>query len=346
MNKIQFLATLRRLLKELPEDERERILDYYREIIDDKIESGQTEEEAVLGLGNVYALAQKILAENPNRRPKNVGKIILIVILSILGVCIIAGLCIGFSVWHAVGTHGGWNISVPYVSDSYEYKSYTEKADGINSLSISAEDKAVVIEPEDSGPIQVKYAWNQHQHYEIHAENGTFSIKNTEDGGRWRSGWGWNDSAPTITVTVPKTYSGTIRIDTSDSYIKASGLDRLGSLSCDTTNSAINVNDLSARTLDFQTLNAAIEMKNVSASEKIDADTTNAQIGLNGIASPNISLQTQNALITGTIRGREDDYTISAQTTNAISNLKNRTGGEKKLSVETTNGIIRVSFED
>jgi uncharacterized membrane protein len=95
MNKEQFLAALRRLLRELPTDELERILEYYREMIEDKVENGQTEEEAVRGLGDIRALAQKILAENPNRRPRNVGKIVLIAVLSLLGVFVVAGIVIG-----------------------------------------------------------------------------------------------------------------------------------------------------------------------------------------------------------------------------------------------------------
>lgn len=51
MSKEQFLRMLHSLLKDLPEDELERIIGYYREMIEDKVESGQTEQQAVAGLG-------------------------------------------------------------------------------------------------------------------------------------------------------------------------------------------------------------------------------------------------------------------------------------------------------
>lgn len=349
MNKEQFLATLRRLLRELMPDERERILAYYREMIEDKVESGQTEEEAVQSLGNVYALAQKILVENPNRRPRNTGKIALITVFSILGVCIIASIVIGFGAAHAVQSQLSGAFAASRYSDNYVYKTKTEKSDGVGNVVIHAENKAVVIEPGSAGQIQVNYAEDAYERYDFSTENGTFSVNNTESGRgwtNWSNGWRWwSSNRPTITLMLPKDYTGTILVDTTNSYIKASNFAGLGKLRCETENSAITVNDLSAKDLEFRTKNAAINCTNVTASEKIDAGTTNAQIGLNGIASPDISLQTKNALISGLIRGQEDDYTISAQTTNAISNLKDRAGGKNKLTVETTNAIIDVRFE-
>ena len=70
MNKEKFLAALRRRLRALPADEVERILAYYREMIDDKVESGWTEEDAVKEYGSISALAQKILAEKPKAQKR------------------------------------------------------------------------------------------------------------------------------------------------------------------------------------------------------------------------------------------------------------------------------------
>lgn len=343
MNKEQFLAALRRLLRELLPDERERILAYYREMIEDKVESGQTEEEAVQSLGNIYALAQKILTENPNRRPRNTGKIALITVLSVIGVCIVASIVVGLIGWNAFQFH---KASVSPVSDGYEYKTHEERAHGINTISISAENKDVVLTPVDGNRISVDYETNSTQFYNVYVENGTFYVKNTENGRNWLQGWNWsNNDERTITVAIPKDYTGAIQINTTNSYINASDFENLGELRCQTTNSAINIKNLFARDLELQTENAAIELQNLTVSEKITAGTQNAQINLDRIKAPDISLQTQNALISGTIRGEEDDYTISAQTTNAISNLKDRAGGKNKLTVETTNAIIDVRFE-
>ena len=51
MNKLQFLNQLRQLTASLPKDEAEKYVEYYSEMIDDAIEEGGTEEEAVASMG-------------------------------------------------------------------------------------------------------------------------------------------------------------------------------------------------------------------------------------------------------------------------------------------------------
>ncbi len=117
---------------------------------------------------------------------------------------------------------------------------------------------------------------NAYQHYDFSTANGTFSVKNTETGRgwtNWTNGWNWNnDNTPTITIMLPKNYAGTVLIDTTNSYINASNFENLQKLRCETSNSAIKVDDLSAKDLEFQTENAAIELKDVTASEKIERE--------------------------------------------------------------------------
>lgn len=348
MNKEQFLRNLRRMLRRLPPDELERILAYYREMIEDKVENGQAEEEAVRGLGDIRLLAQKILAENPNRRPVNIGKIVGITALSLFGVVLVACIATAFFSAHLDFSQNGMHLvsgtSVLHSND-YEYKTYQTKSDGINTIHLSSEDKAIVIEPSDSNQIKVDYVSNQYEKYNFSCEDGTLSITNEEQK-KWAR-WAFDDdNAPRITVSLPKNYAGDIKVETNDSYIQVKDLKSLKDLVCETSNSYIKVSSLSAQVLNFKTENAAISLNSVSASKQLSAETQNATINLSQIESPDISLQTQNALISGTIRGSEDDYSIDAKTTNAINNLKNRSGGNKKLSVETTNAIISVKFEN
>lgn len=58
-----FLAALRDRLKEIPEADRQGSLDYYTEILDDMLEGGSTEAEAVASLGSVDAIAEQILLD-------------------------------------------------------------------------------------------------------------------------------------------------------------------------------------------------------------------------------------------------------------------------------------------
>lgn len=65
MNKQEFLARLEQALAGLPQEELAERLGFYGEMIDDRVEEGLTEEEAVAGLGPVEELAAQIVAETP-----------------------------------------------------------------------------------------------------------------------------------------------------------------------------------------------------------------------------------------------------------------------------------------
>ena len=65
MNKEQFLAAIRAQINCLPREDVEKSLDYYREMLDDRMEDGLTEEEAVAAMGPVDEIAAQILLDTP-----------------------------------------------------------------------------------------------------------------------------------------------------------------------------------------------------------------------------------------------------------------------------------------
>ena len=65
MNKTEFTEQLRAALKGLSEEDLKKSVDYYEEMIDDRMEDGIPEEEAVNGLGSIDEIKDKILKEIP-----------------------------------------------------------------------------------------------------------------------------------------------------------------------------------------------------------------------------------------------------------------------------------------
>lgn len=65
MNKQEFLIGLRKGLSGLPEEDIEERLSFYGEMIDDRMEDGIAEEEAVCEIGTVEELVSQIIAEIP-----------------------------------------------------------------------------------------------------------------------------------------------------------------------------------------------------------------------------------------------------------------------------------------
>ena len=95
MNKQEFFDTLLERLEGIPEDEKQRSFEYFSEMIEDRIEDGMSEEEAVAAVGPVDDAVKEILdnvsltkiikTKASNRRKMKPLEIVL--------------LCVGFPVW-------------------------------------------------------------------------------------------------------------------------------------------------------------------------------------------------------------------------------------------------------
>ena len=68
MRKQEFLAELRKSLSGLPRDDMEERLTFYSEMIDDRMEEGLAEDEAVAEIGEVSEVVSQIAAEIPLSR--------------------------------------------------------------------------------------------------------------------------------------------------------------------------------------------------------------------------------------------------------------------------------------
>ena len=90
MNKQEFLAQLRQGLSGLPQEDIEEQLAFYSEMIDDRIEEGLSELEAVYAIGSVKDVVAQILADTPltklvkeKVKPKRTLKALEIVLLAL-----------------------------------------------------------------------------------------------------------------------------------------------------------------------------------------------------------------------------------------------------------------------
>ena len=65
MNKTEFLEELRKKLSGLPKQDIEERLSFYSEMIDDRMEEGLAEENAVAEIGSPDSIASQITSETP-----------------------------------------------------------------------------------------------------------------------------------------------------------------------------------------------------------------------------------------------------------------------------------------
>ena len=65
MTKAEFLNELKNRIAEYPSEETNQSVEYYSEMIDDRMEDGMSEPEAVASMGKVAEIAQQIKEELP-----------------------------------------------------------------------------------------------------------------------------------------------------------------------------------------------------------------------------------------------------------------------------------------
>ena len=97
MTKQEFLAALQDGLRGLPQSDIDERVSFYAEMIDDRVEDGLSEEEAVAAIGSADAIVAQIIADTPIA--KLVKHKIVPRRLSTLAVVLIA---FGFPIWFSL----------------------------------------------------------------------------------------------------------------------------------------------------------------------------------------------------------------------------------------------------
>lgn len=80
MTKREFLAALKAALSGLPEDEIEQQINYYSEMIDDRMEDGLSEEEAVSQIGDLEEILDQLPRPEKKKRRLKAGEIVLLAV--------------------------------------------------------------------------------------------------------------------------------------------------------------------------------------------------------------------------------------------------------------------------
>lgn len=120
MNKQEFIEELQNKLSGLPEKDVQDRLIFYGEMIDDRMEDGLSEEEAVRDIGSVDEIAEQIIAETPlvkivkdkikTKRKIQIWEIILLILgFPIWGSLLISAFAVIISVYATI-----WSIVISF----------------------------------------------------------------------------------------------------------------------------------------------------------------------------------------------------------------------------------------
>ena len=106
MKKNEFLNKLKKKINRLPKEDVKERINFYSEMIDDRMENGLNEEEAVNKIGSVDFVSEQILAEYPNIKTKKIsGSNLALIIagspiwISLLATAIGVGISLFASLW-------------------------------------------------------------------------------------------------------------------------------------------------------------------------------------------------------------------------------------------------------
>ena len=127
MTKLTFLCGLKSKLASLPKSEREERLSFYSEMIDDYMEEGLSEEEAVRSIGSTDAIASDSLGEHMaqasateaepkrGRRPWEIALLVLgsPLWIALLAAALAVGVALLVSLWSVVASLWSLVIALP-----------------------------------------------------------------------------------------------------------------------------------------------------------------------------------------------------------------------------------------
>ena len=196
----------------------------------------------------------------------------------------------------------------------------------------------------------------------------------------------WKTSFPTIELHLPAAALADVSARTGNASIKARGFSALCRVDLHTSNSRIALEDICCKSLEMKTSNGRLALERVESKEEFRGKTSNSRIEgkhlrsgrdmiletangrvqLEGAAARGdmrlktangsitvsrlqargITLKTSNGSIQGVLPGRQADWQIESGTSNGNNSLPRQQPGEKPLSAFTSNGSIRLAFEE
>lgn len=377
MTREQFLNDLKAALEGMQEEEREGVLTYYGEMIDDRIEAGMSEEAAVKAMEPVREIAARVLEE--------------------------AG------VSAAKAQKAGEDSRQEIRRQVSAVRELRIQAQNKRVRVEEGEDEEIVMRymigsndifqlHEDDGVLTLEHQIRPISSFINEKGGDGFSLEGILSGvGKFISSLGerivsdggiFNYEAPEneIEITLPKTFVGQMSVhtsngrvsvaditfaqplslSTSNAYIKLEDVNCAQKIVCTTSNSRIDLDDVNMNAARLSTSNGRITMDDVYVRQELEAvtsngsisieDTTaegllrltssNGKIELEGVSAGEYNIKTSNGPVSGTLKGNIEEYTITSSTSNGSNQLGNRAGGEKKLHVVTSNASISLRFEE
>lgn len=348
MNKHDFILWLRNRLFDLPPEELDRVVGFYANAIDERVEDGMTAEEAVHALGEPEALLREIRSTLPEEYQVEPGTMpepeqksessrkwlavggALLILLGIIGGAASLAKIIGYT-QHTVMDVVDYTAELlpdygetPVAMEQAEIIQIT--ADGGAMRQFLAEDVSWV---EVSLPIQNLKVENSEDNfvYVILPEDGSIAAR-LEDG---------------ILRVESSTVSQTAANQGEYVYLY---LPREMSLTATCDVGEIELDALQVQTVKLECSVGEIWITETTVEESLSAEVDCGSIHVQWLDSMDTVLRCQTGSIDGFLVGAEEEYTIDANADWGDNSLFSGGSGMRKLTAQTGSGSIQLSFEE
>lgn len=350
MTRDVFLNELRQALKNLGEEEITSVISYYSEMIDDRMEAGMNEEDAVNAMEPVETIASRVLSEagsaEETEEEKNDPR---------KEICKCAE-----------------NVRELVVSAREQRVHVTSGDTDEIVLRYRIEDGDIYQLHEENGVLMLEHTHRPVSSYKLDPKQLTVDNFFDEIGkfiGSINLGSvlkinGIGGETRCIEVLVPRAFKGKICIQSSNARVTANDVSCMEKVKLHTSNARIVVENVVVHKLYAGTSNARVVLEDVYVREQLNVvtsngriaaqkticdgemhlRTSNASVKVEDTDAKSMTIKTSNASVSGTLRGTAADYAIESSTSNGKSNLENGGCGEKQLTVKTSNGSITMEF--
>ena len=324
MTKREYLEKLARGLRPLPKEERRRQLDYYEEMLSDRMDEGLDETAAVAAMDPPETVIDRVLREftasgRPLRR-RHAGLWIGLGVILMFALLTAATLLVKHmdsqsgSSWQFPIFQGDSSASAS--PDLPNQAEYTVPADGITELDLSWTCGAVTVQPWNGDRIRLE----ENSQVELTgdyrllctAEDGTLKVRFDGQPGR-NVTW-----TKTLTVWLPEALA-----------------ESLAKLDVETVSAGVAVLDLTAAELDVETVSGSVYAR--GSFRAVDADSTSGAVSLAGALG-----EVDFSSVSGGLRlTPEEPFRLDAETTSGSVGLQLPEDMGLTLDFDSTSGEIQ-----
>ena len=333
MSKKEFLKKLGKELGTLPSSEREKTLAYYDELIEDRKESGATEEAAVYAMGDIKTIAAEILSDAKERgvelKKRGMPTFVKVLLISLAVIVLAAGVAFGVELlreFRLVGSAPEWEK--------------VEKEFGVGSkekIDLDMTTCDLVIMKSQDDKIRVTYYANDALlRWEVKETDEALTVTQRHKGMLF--GFLYPRERRSASLFVPEGFTGILNAKTTTGSLSLEGIQGLQSLNLSATTGSLAVYNANADYALFRVTTGDMSVNSCEIRGDMTASGTAGDTLIIGVKT----VQLKVVRTTGDVIVEKTEVsTLDASLTTGDLDIKTVTA--KTASLHTTTGRISIN---